>query len=451
MTCQISYADGSCLDDDPDEAIESCTYEIQTGKLKNDLLAIAYTNRAEAWAEKSEFDKAISDSNTALKLNPNYSAALSARGLAWQGKGEYDKAIDDYSAAIGPPLNGKPVPIERWWFGYGYVYMRRGAAWGLKGDLDKAISDLNEAISIIPEGARSFYNRGIAWKLKGDYDRAIDDYKEAIRLNPADQRALKRTPDGWSKMTKAEQADVLYKGLTFSGIIATSPEYSRVFEVQQTRYGNVLIVGKRKGTGTSDTMLFNGQQVFDAQGLHLSFHARFSIKNKDALLFGINCGGSACNPDELSFLIIDADAADVITSKKFYSADGKIAPRKEKDRIIVDLGFEKRKKKTAILQSGKVVIKYMPVAVLPMKGDDCQELYESSSAECLALRELKLDCEHYGRDYRGTCGASMGFITAISNHPGFVSSALGSVCVKMCITGKIVPFEEFKKKVCSIK
>lgn len=444
---QVSYADGPCPGSDPDVVVEDCTYEIQSGKLKGDRLAIAYTNRAEAWNEKGDFDKGMSDSNKALSLNPKYLDALNARGLAWQGKGEYDKAIADYSAVIKPSGSGGTL---NWWLST--VYMRRGAAWGLKGDLEQCIVDSSEAIKLVPTPARAFYNRGLAWKLKGDYEKAIADYNEAMRLNPADPRNLKKLPKEWNNLSQAEKAEVLFKGLTFSGILSTSPEVSGVNEVQQTRFGNVLVVVVRKGSGAPDTILFNGRNVFESGASYLGFHAKYEIGDKDVLLFGINCGGSACSPDELNFLVLGAESEPkIVTTKDFYSADGTIKPRKEKDRVVIDLGFEKGKKKIAILESGKVVMQYTAIDATPMKLEDCQWLYENSIRECIQLKELKLDCEENGRNYSGGCVATMTGITALSNHPGFVSSALGDICVTACKTGKALTFEQFKRKVCSIK
>lgn len=41
-------------------------------------------------------------------------------------------------------------------------------------------------------------------------------------------------------------------------------------------------------------------------------------------------------------------------------------------------------------------------------------------------------------------------ITALSNEPGFMSQALGEACVTECETENPIPYEQFKKPVCSI-
>jgi Tfp pilus assembly protein PilF len=443
-----AHADSPCPPiSDPDSTIEDCTYEIRSGTLTPDRLAIAYTNRAEAWNEKGEFDNALSDSNKALSLNPQFAEALGARGLAWQGKGDYDHAIADYSAN----LNAKSNDAD-WWLAM--IYTRRGAAWGLKGDLEQCIADSSEAIRRDPKTARAFYNRGLAWKLRGDYDQAIADYRGALQNNPADPRALKSMPGRWSQMGKAEQAEVLFKDVTFSGLISTSPDVARLYDVKPTRFGKVLIVARRKGGPIPDTMLLNGGTVFQSLGMYLHAHATYAMGDTDVVLFGAN-GGGVGEGDALHFLIIGAHGTTkVVATKEFYSADYTIMPRQERNAVVVDLGFEEGKKKIAILRAGKLMVQYVPVGVSPVALEDCTWLHEYSTDECIRFKNLKLDCEQYGRGYPSNGAGSVAVMDgarALSNQPGFVSSALGDLCVRMCTTSQPVPFEVFKKTVCSIK
>jgi len=58
-----------------------------------------YINRAWAYTEVGQYDKAIADCNTVLKVNPNNALALNNRGLASQRKGELHKAGMDYKKA----------------------------------------------------------------------------------------------------------------------------------------------------------------------------------------------------------------------------------------------------------------------------------------------------------------------------------------------------------------
>ena len=62
-----SEADGVSLD----QKISGCTTVIQSGKISNSDLALAYTNRGFAYGTKGQHDRAIQDYDQAIKLNPS--------------------------------------------------------------------------------------------------------------------------------------------------------------------------------------------------------------------------------------------------------------------------------------------------------------------------------------------------------------------------------------------
>jgi tetratricopeptide (TPR) repeat protein len=128
---------GDCSGNDPALMIRGCTQVIE--------------------------DASESDSNRALALY---------RGLAYVARGDNDRAITDYNEAIRlNPTNG-------------LTFNERGLAYKAKGDVDRAIADLNEAIRLNSGNADIHYNRGHMLMEKGDLDRAIADFDEAIRLGP---------------------------------------------------------------------------------------------------------------------------------------------------------------------------------------------------------------------------------------------------------------------------
>ena len=150
-------------------------------------IAMAYSNRGNAWNDKREYDKAIADCNEAIRLSPKYASAYSNRGNAWEKKGDYDKALADFSQAL--QLNPREASI----------YSNRSEAWRQKGEYDKAVADGSEAIRLNPKFAAAYFNRGAAWGDKGEYDKAIADSNEAIRLNPKLVGAYYNRGKAWRK------------------------------------------------------------------------------------------------------------------------------------------------------------------------------------------------------------------------------------------------------------
>jgi uncharacterized protein (TIGR02145 family) len=131
----------------------------------------AYTMRGFAYYFKKDYDKAISDCSEAIRLDPKFETAYNIRGDAYYEKKEYDKAISDYTQVIRLEPN----------FG---VYFHRGRAYYEKKEYDKAIADYTQALRLDPKDATTYMNRGHVYNFKEDYDKAIADYTEAIRLKP---------------------------------------------------------------------------------------------------------------------------------------------------------------------------------------------------------------------------------------------------------------------------
>jgi tetratricopeptide (TPR) repeat protein len=138
----------------------------------------AYLNRGVDYGNKGDYHRKIVDETKAIELWPQYAAAYVDRGNAYDDKGDHDRAIADYDKAI------KLDPQDA------MAYMDRGGAYGNKGDYDREIADETEAIELKPqEPAKAYYNRGVAYGNKSDYDRAIADYNKAIGLNPQFEEA----------------------------------------------------------------------------------------------------------------------------------------------------------------------------------------------------------------------------------------------------------------------
>ena len=146
----------------------------------NPQLVFAYVYRGDTYQYGTgDYDSALADYNTAIRLYPNNMNAVVyvSRGNAYYHKREYDPAIADYSRAV--TLNPDNSDI--------YAY--RGNAHYYKGSLELALSDYSTAITLNPDNANAFYYRGIYWLTQADWQRARTDLDKATNLG-LDVRSL---------------------------------------------------------------------------------------------------------------------------------------------------------------------------------------------------------------------------------------------------------------------
>lgn len=123
--------------------IRACGRMIDSGEFKGKYLASIYRARA-SWKEK---------------------------------KGEYDAALDDYNTSI----KLEPDNVES--------YDYRADVYQDKGDLDAALADYDRATKIDPNYASAYYSRGRIFEKKGDIERARVEYGAAIALPTANRIA----------------------------------------------------------------------------------------------------------------------------------------------------------------------------------------------------------------------------------------------------------------------
>ncbi|MBT3209334.1 MAG: tetratricopeptide repeat protein [Bacteroidetes bacterium] len=200
----------------------------------------AWSNRAYAFFEMKEYQKALNDYNKAIRLDSkNYQFYLN-RGITFTQARDYKNAIQDYNKALtlapdnaelylnrGNVKNfqGKPeeaikdfnIAIEKdrnnpkTWLSRGAInanlgkhndaisdfnivinlspldpvaYMNRGLSFARQGDFRNAIVDFNKSIEIEPKLAQSYINRGFSYYNQQNYHAAIKDYNKALTLNP---------------------------------------------------------------------------------------------------------------------------------------------------------------------------------------------------------------------------------------------------------------------------
>jgi tetratricopeptide (TPR) repeat protein len=141
--------------------------------------ADAYAVRGRALRERGQSERALTDFNRALELQPINPEYLAERGDTYTNLRNYDRALADYNKAI--ELN----PLKpRFLIDRGVAYM------SLK-DYVRAMPDFDRAIEIDPRSAIAFNNRARTFALgKADHARAVADLDRAIEINPRYALAL---------------------------------------------------------------------------------------------------------------------------------------------------------------------------------------------------------------------------------------------------------------------
>ncbi len=118
--------------------------------------------------------------NSALKLQPHSVEALYNRGLYYQNTGAAEKAVTDYNQLL--KLNPR---YGFAWFNLGYIAMK------FEKDYQKAIPLFTNALNYENYYVEAYYNRGICYEKVGDKQKAKADYLEALSIFPTYDLAKK--------------------------------------------------------------------------------------------------------------------------------------------------------------------------------------------------------------------------------------------------------------------
>jgi tetratricopeptide (TPR) repeat protein len=130
--------------------------------------AAFYARRGNDYANKGQYDEAISNYNKALEINPRLAEAYESRGIAYGKKGQCNQAISDYTKAL--EINPRDV----------WAYNNRGFAYGERGQYDEAISDYNKALEINPSDPLAYNN--LAWLFATADVPRFRNGEEALKL-----------------------------------------------------------------------------------------------------------------------------------------------------------------------------------------------------------------------------------------------------------------------------
>jgi lipoprotein NlpI len=172
-------ADG-CRDtkNNPDLAIKHCTAAIESRKATSEMIAAWYVQRGVYWSDKRDYDKAIADHTTALKIDAKARNANYYRGTAWSNKGEFERALADFDAAIKIRTDD-PV-----------LFHARAIELTVKGDYARALADFDKALQLDAKAEGVHFARGRALFYQSEFARAANDLETAFKARPNTYTAL---------------------------------------------------------------------------------------------------------------------------------------------------------------------------------------------------------------------------------------------------------------------
>lgn len=168
----------TCLKQSGDVAIAACTQAIASGRYGSDDLAKLYHNRGGEYQSKQQYDLAIADYNTAIRLSPRYQGPYIDRGVTYRAMHQNDRAIASYNEVLRINPNNS------------FALNNRGLIYKEMGQYDRAIQDFNQALRVDPKDFSPQRNRADVYLITGQYDRAIADYNATALLRSGAGDAL---------------------------------------------------------------------------------------------------------------------------------------------------------------------------------------------------------------------------------------------------------------------
>jgi tetratricopeptide (TPR) repeat protein len=125
----------------------------------------------------------------AIRLNSKSTEARYGLGMFYQETEEYDKAIIEYDSILRIDPKYK---FAHYNLGYvNLVYLKK---------YSQAVKYFTDAITCDPKYAEAYYNRGYSYELIGDIRNAKADYNQALELRPNYQKPI----DGLNRLDETK-------------------------------------------------------------------------------------------------------------------------------------------------------------------------------------------------------------------------------------------------------
>src|SRR6266436_6647301 len=195
-----------------------------------------------------------------------------------------------------------------------------------------------------------------------------------------------------------------------------------------TRYGDVTVT--RDDPECCVGHIRYGDQLVELAStgqIYASLEGVYKVKEGDLVVIS-SPSGARGSPPRYYVLLVGQDGMTDLTGPDFGTSDGTFKATQRDDEVHFDLGFQKRKKKSAIYKNGAVTMDIRspgPEATLPTNA--CAAVL-NMVATCVRLP----DCNQ-GRIFDNFATAGQRYFDSLEEMPVFSSQNFYSVCTTVCM------------------
>ncbi len=170
------------------------TFWTRAINVAGDEAAAAYNGRGRFYFENNDNERALSDFNKAIELDPTFGYAYYNRGKIYFQNGQFDLALKDYNVVLGT----SPRFLD--------ALSNRGAILAKLGQREKALTDLNLALEISPNHETALRNRGLLLFELKDYEGTLADHLKYLASFPDDHDIVNSVGVCYDRLGQQEKA-----------------------------------------------------------------------------------------------------------------------------------------------------------------------------------------------------------------------------------------------------
>jgi tetratricopeptide (TPR) repeat protein len=151
-------------------------------------------DRVDEYLENNELDKALSECETAIQLDPDFSVTYNYRGEIHDEMGQLETAITNYQKAIELDPDYKEawenllsVELgleEEFEDSVAKEYLDQALEYAYEGEIEKVLSECEATKPNMPSIAIAHNYMGLILQTANQLELAIESYNKAIQLNP---------------------------------------------------------------------------------------------------------------------------------------------------------------------------------------------------------------------------------------------------------------------------